>query len=99
MFYCYLISFLLTWAALSSYWRWVNNTPDVESINWFLHGLGIGLAMLPFVWVGVSLWLILFRSILLGVSMMFWSDHNNNVVVEEMGRGALIVLTLPILFM
>jgi hypothetical protein len=96
--YVYLVSFLLLWGALSSYWRWVNKTEDVEALNWFLHGLGIGLAMLPF-FQYVHIWNILVRAVVLGITMMAWSEANDNAVKEELGRGALIILTLPILFL
>lgn len=96
MFYCYFISFLLTWAALSTYMK--KKGTDTQWWNWVLHGFGIGMGMLPMVFIGISIWLIIFRAIVLGLWIMLWSEINNNAVWEECGRGALIVLTLPILF-
>ena len=87
MFYCYAISFLLTFGALTTYWHF----------KWFWHGFFIGLAMIPFAWVGIAWWLILIRAVILGVLMKWWSDREDNDVKEEFGRGVLIVLTLPIL--
>lgn len=95
MFYCYLISFLLHWACLSAYWK--GKAEDMEWWNWFLHGFFIGLAMIPFVFIDVDLWLILFRSVVLGFTMMAWSVKVKKAAYNEFGRGALIVLTLPIL--
>lgn len=94
-------SFLLTWGALSTYHKWLNplfNKPKTDCFwfNWFAHGLGIAMALFPFAWVGVSWRLLSIRAIVLGVSMMLWSRYNHNVVWDEGGRGALIVLTLLI---
>lgn len=93
---CFLVSFLLSWGALSTYWK-----KDVDAVgwNWFLHGLGIGLAFLPFIYVGIPWEFICVRAFTLGLLMMMWSEINDNVVWEECGRGALIVLTLPILLL
>jgi hypothetical protein len=97
MWYCYLISFLLTWAALTTYWK--KKGTDARWWNWFLHGFMIGLSSIPLAWIGIAWWLILIRAVVLGITMMIWSDLNDNAVKEELGRGALIVLTLPILFL
>lgn len=102
MLYCFLASFILTALALSTYHKWLNrffqkSTDDSHYFNWLAHGLGIGLAMLPFAWIGIAWWLILIRAIVLGISMMVWSELNDNAVWEETGRGFLIIATLPIL--
>jgi len=89
------ISFLLSWGALSTYWK---KSADAKWINWFFHGFGIGLSSIPFAWIGIAWWLILIRAVVLGITMMLVSEWNDNPVWEECGRGALIVLTLPILF-
>lgn len=93
---CFLASFLLSWGALSTYWK--KKGTDAEWWNWFLHGFGIGLAMLPFVFIGLSLNKIIIRALAMGVLMMIWSEWHDDVVWEECGRGACILLTLPILF-
>lgn len=94
---CFLAAFLLSWGALSTYWK--KKGTDAEWWNWFLHGFGIGLAMLPFVFIDLSLKKIIIRSMVMGALMMMWSEGQNDVVWEECGRGACIVLTLPILWM
>ena len=91
----YLLTFLLSWGALSTYWK---KGADAKAINWFFHGFGIGLSSIPFAWIGIAWWLILLRAVVLGITMMAVSELSDNVYVEECGRGALIVLTLPILF-
>ncbi len=65
--------------------------------NWALHGLGLSLAMLPYTiatghWLGFGL-----RTIVLTASITIWSELVGNAVIEELGRGALIILTLPLL--
>ena len=102
MWYCYAISFLLHWSALSTYHKWLNkyfhkSTDNSHWFNWIAHGIGIGLAMFPFAWIGIAWWLILIRTIVLCISIMTWSELNDNAVWEECGRGVLIIVTLPIL--
>ena len=91
----YLVSFLLLWGALSTYWKF--KAIDCKWYHWFIHGLGIGLSMFPVIFIGYNCNLIILRAITLGLTMMLWSEMNNNVFWEETGRGALIILTLPIL--
>ena len=95
VWYCYVASFLLTWLALSTYWK--KDGVDAEGWNWFLHGLGIGLGMLPFLFVGMHWSVIVLRAFVLGVAMMVWSQLIDNAATEEFGRGVLIVLTLPLI--
>ena len=102
MFYCYLISFILSWGALSTYHKWLNpifHKPKTDAywFNWLAHGFFIGFAFSPFIWAGIHWYSILIRSIVLGLTMMWWSENNDDVLWEAGGRGALIILTLPIL--
>jgi hypothetical protein len=94
--------FLLSWGALSTYHKWLNPffkkpKTDCYWFNWLAHGLGIGLACLPLYAIGVVTQLVVFRAVLLGILIMIWSERNEQVVWEEIGRGAFIVLTLLIL--
>ena len=95
------VVFLLSWGALSTYWK--GDKPDCKYYHWFLHGLGVGLALLPLVFSGSEpyhlLYKILLRSFALGGIMMIVSEASDSVLVEELGRGAVVVATLPILFM
>lgn len=104
MFVAFVISFILTLGSLSTYHKWLNKlfgktTEDSWWFNWLAYGLGIGLAILPVTFLGISWYLIVLRAIVLGLAMMVWSELNDNAVWEECGRGVLIILTLPILFM
>ena len=87
-------SAFLLYGALTTYWK---RTPDANWFNWLCTGFGYGLAMLPYsiatgCWLGFSL-----RVIALSLLTMYWSEKNDNVVWEEVGRGFLIIATLPIL--
>lgn len=86
--------FLLSWGALSTYWK--GDAVDVKAVHWFLHGLGCGLACLPLVVLGVPLWLILTRAILLGGLMTWVSEASEDVFIEEFSRGGLLVATLSL---
>lgn len=92
----YFLAFLLSWGALSAYWK---TGEDMKWYHWFMHGFGIGLAFLPIMFLGYNCYLIILRAFILGATMMIWSENTTNVVKEEVGRGALIILTLPILSM
>lgn len=94
MLVAYTISFILSWISLSTYWDDVFGSP-----NFYAHGLGIGLALIPLTFIGVPIWWILIRSICLSLGMGVWSSSTDVDWLEEMGRGALIIATLPILFM
>lgn len=70
---------------------------DAYWFNWLAHGFFVGLASLPVIYLGISWYLIVLRGIVLGLTMMIISENSKNVLFEEMGRGSLIILTLPIL--
>lgn len=66
--------------------------------NFFHHGLMIGLALFPLATMGCVSWIALFvRSVILSLSMGLWCKWFKNDWVEELGRGGIIILTLPIL--
>lgn len=92
---CFLVAFLLSWGALSTYWK--KKGVDPVGWNWFLHGLFIGLAFLPFVFIGFLWQAILLRAAVLGILMMIWSVLINSACWEEFGRGVLIILTIPLI--
>jgi hypothetical protein len=91
-----ILTFCLMWGALSTYWK---KSADARWIHWLAHGLGIAISLLPFVivqgsWIGFGL-----ICLLLPVSMMAWTHYLKNPIVEELGRGALIVLSIPLLYL
>jgi hypothetical protein len=91
----YLLCFGLSWGALSTYWK--KKGTDAKWWNWFLHGFFVGLAAIPCMFLGVKLYIIIIRAVILGLAMMVWSEKIDDVTWEESGRGALIILTLPII--
>ena len=88
------------WGALSTYWDWMFNDTD----NYYMHGFMCGLAYFLYaiasgMWVGFGV-----RCIALAILMGLWSHTickvfkgKSRAVAEEVGRGALIILTLPLM--
>ncbi len=88
------ICFGLSWGALSTYWK---RTPNAKWYNWLMTGVMYSVAMLPYV-IAEGLWLgFISRTIILGTLTMIWSELISNDVQEELGRGALITLTIPLI--
>jgi hypothetical protein len=90
-----ILVFGLTWGSLTTYWK---RSPKAYWYHWLLTGIMYSVATLPFVffmgdWVGFVV-----RTLTLGLLTCAWSELIDNDVVEELGRGAFIVLTLPLLF-
>lgn len=94
----YILTFLLTFLSLTTYYDEVFGYD-----NLYAHGLMVGLASLPLAWVGVAWWLIVARAFFLGLFMGLLNRYANkwqvphSDIVEEFGRGFLIVATLPII--
>jgi hypothetical protein len=82
----------LNGAALSTYWDWLFGYD-----NFYFHGFGCGLALLPLIFAGLAWQWILVRAIVLGLSMGLWSFIVGNDEIEEYGRGLLHTLTIPII--
>jgi hypothetical protein len=83
--------------ALSTYWKF--GAKDAKWYNWALHGLGCGLAALPFIFCGISWYAVGLRAIALAWLMTRVSETSDDVFVEEYHRGFLNILTLPILYL
>ena len=90
----YVAVFGLSWAALSTYWK---RSGDCKWYHWAMHGAGVGLACLPLYAIGVPLWRILFRAIFLAILMTVVSEASDDVWVEELSRGGLVVASLSLL--
>jgi hypothetical protein len=82
----YFLTFLLSWAALSTYWDFTGKD------SFFLHGLGCGLAGIPLIWAGVPIELIVLRILICSLGMGLWSKYVTVDAPQEMGRGAIFIL-------
>lgn len=76
------------YAAMTTYWdRW---PPNKGKDNFFMHGLFIGLALLPIAY-GSGLWVeVIVRSFVMAFVMGIWCTVFSNVDWEEYGRGVII---------
>jgi hypothetical protein len=86
------VCYPLTIGALSTYWK--KKGTDAQWYNWFLHGLGIGLALIPYGIFIHAISAVLCRAIILGISMAVWSHFIHKDWLDEGGRGSLIIATL-----
>jgi hypothetical protein len=89
------IAFGLLLGSLTTYFK--KKGTDAKWYNWAITGFAYGASAFPIAWntgrwAGFSI-----RCVVLSVSTSLWSQWMNNVVWEECGRGALIILTLPLL--
>lgn len=93
----YLLHFGLLFGSLTTYWK--KKGSDAKWWNWALHALGIGIAgyslSIPFGWSYWYLW----RTIILCVGITLWSEGIGNVKLEAGGRGGMIMLTIPLIFL
>ena len=87
----------LSYAAMSTYHDYLNNG-DENWVCWLMTGFVYGLAAFPLVWIGVAWHLILIRAVVLSLATMLWSEWINWDILEGGGRGALYILTVPILY-
>lgn len=82
----YLITFGLSWGALSAYWR-----QDEKRWGYWVHGLGCGLAGLPLLFI-IPWYFVFIRLFVCTLGMMIWSEFIGNDVMEECGRGVFFIL-------
>jgi len=82
-------------ATISSYWDWFPGNKGED--NFFMHGLGVGLSLLPIAY-GTGLWFeVIVRSVVMGIAMGIVCTATSNVDVEEYSRGGIIGGSLLIL--
>lgn len=89
----HLIAFLLTFAALTTYWDRVFGFDN----HWF-HGFMIGVAYIPYSLYVQDFKVFLIRCFVLAIAMGLVSILTHDDDIEELGRGAAIPATIPILF-
>ena len=90
-----ILCFGLFFGSLTTYWK--KKGTDAKWWNWMLVGLGFSLAYLPYTiatgnWVGFAL-----RTLIVTVGVTIWSEKISDAVMEELGRGFIAIVTLPIL--
>lgn len=88
----YLLTFGILAGAVSAYWGL-----DEKKWGYWAHGLGLSLALLPVAlitkhYLGYGLLCLVLTSL-----MTIWSEYTSVDYIEEFGRGALIILTIPLL--
>lgn len=67
--------------------------------NFWAAGFLCGIAAFPLIWYGLSFWAILIRAVALGIAWGLWCKNQSVDFIEEEGRGAFLVLTVPLLFL
>ena len=82
-------SSLLMWGALSTYWK--GDLPDCRWYHWALHGLGVGISLLPYALSNGTAINVIIYSIVLSASFALWSSFINIAWIEEGGRGFFII--------
>lgn len=84
--------------ALTTYHDYLAPDKVTETwLCWLMTGFCYGLVALPLIWTGVHWYAIIGRSITLAGLTMWVSQRSGKVLTEEIWRGALLILTLPIL--
>ena len=94
LFFCFGAMF----GACTTYWK--RKGSDAQWYNWALHSFFIGLSMIfwvyfthhSFLWFGIYV-------LAVTGTMTTWSQLIGNVFFEEFGRGALIIMMLPLLIL
>lgn len=70
---------------------------DAQWYNWLCVGLAFSISMLPIV-IFSGLWIgFIIRTIVCTSLVVIWSQINGNAVKEELGRGFIPTITLPLL--
>jgi len=92
--WAFVAHFGLLFGALTTYWDSV-----LGYDNFYLHGFMCGLAAFPLCWGGIAWWTIGIRCIVIAVFMGLWCKFWGWDDMEEWGRGASIVASLPILLL
>lgn len=94
----YFLSAGLLAFALTTYHDYLSPDGKKETwLCWLVTGFCYGLAAIPLLWSGIPLWAIIGRAIVLAGLTTWVSERSGKVLTEEFWRGALILLTLPIL--
>lgn len=86
---------IIQYFTLGTYWK--GDEPDVLWYHWIFTGLGYGLSVLPLLFCGAEIGIILLRTYILTLGCVVVSEGSANVWIEEYGRGSLMVGTMIML--
>lgn len=92
---CLALTTLLTYGSLTTYFK--KKGTDVKWYNWIIVGVMWGVAALPYAYATQHWWGAILRTMFLGVAVCVWSEFEGNAVKEELGRGFLLVSSVPLL--
>jgi len=91
------LSMLMLYGCLTTYWK--GEAIDVMWFHWIMTGFMYGFAAIPYAWVTgkwLGFWI---RCVVLALFTVIWSEYNTDVVKEEVGRGSMLIATMPLLIL
>lgn len=91
----YFLTFGLYFGSMTTYWK--KKGSDATWLSWLLTGFGYSVAFLPFAIVSGFWFGFFLRLVVCSLATMIWSQKFTNVVWEEVGRGVITTVTIPLL--
>jgi hypothetical protein len=92
--WAYLAQFGLLFGALTAYWGL-----DEKTWGFWAHGLGLSLAALPIAYASGHWAGFIIRCIVLTGFIAIWSEYIKWDTLEEFGRGFILSISIPLLFL
>lgn len=89
------LTFFVQWSTLSTYWK--KHAPDVLWYHWFMTGFMWGMSPIFYILVTKHWIFFSIRTIFLALFTMYWSEKQNNVFKEDMGKSFAFVSTMSLL--
>ena len=86
----FFISFGLLFGAMTTYWK--RKGEDARWYNWLVTGFMYALAFLPPVYFLSRFEAFVYFAVFLSIATMIWSEMVSDVVWEECGRGAILII-------
>lgn len=88
------LSWILMFGATTCYWNFLHPQEDKTWWNWLLHGLFIGLSILPYA-ISINHTVAgLTYAVACALTMCIWSEEMSVDLYEEFGRGFLMVAAI-----
>ena len=85
----------LLFASQTTYFK--KKGSDAKWYNWLFVGLAFSISFLPYSLVVGNMAGFLYRTVIVTVFTVLWSEFIGRDTTEEMGRGAIQIATLPLL--